>query len=38
MVIGTRGRSALAGVFGSTANAILDRANVPVVVVRDTDS
>lgn len=38
IVIGTRGRSALAGVFGSTANAILDRANVPVVVVRDTDS
>ena len=38
LVIGTRGRSALAGVFGSTANAILDRANVPVVVVRDTDS
>jgi nucleotide-binding universal stress UspA family protein len=38
LVIGTRGRSALAGAFGSTANAILDRANVPVVVVRDTDS
>lgn len=37
-VIGTRGRGALAGVFGSTANAVLDRANVPVVVVRDGDS
>lgn len=38
LVIGTRGRNALARAFGSTANAILDRANVPVVVVRDADS
>jgi nucleotide-binding universal stress UspA family protein len=38
LVIGTRGRGALSGAFGSTANAILDRANVPIVVVRDADS
>jgi nucleotide-binding universal stress UspA family protein len=35
LVIGSRGRGAVAaGVFGSTANAVIDDARVPVVVVK----
>jgi nucleotide-binding universal stress UspA family protein len=35
LVIGSRGRGALtAGLFGSTANAVLDAAAIPVVVVK----
>jgi nucleotide-binding universal stress UspA family protein len=35
LVLGSRGHGALvAGILGSTVNAVLDRANVPVVVVR----
>ncbi|HUF99843.1 MAG TPA: universal stress protein [Ilumatobacter sp.] len=38
MVLGSRGHGALvAGLLGSTVNAVLDRAEVPVVVVRCTD-
>lgn len=36
LVIGTRGRGLLSGGFGSTANAVLDRAHVPVAVIRGT--
>jgi nucleotide-binding universal stress UspA family protein len=36
LVIGSRGRGAVtAGLFGSTANAVLDAAAIPVVVVKD---
>jgi nucleotide-binding universal stress UspA family protein len=35
LVLGSRGRGAVvAGLFGSTVNAVLERAAVPVVVVR----
>jgi nucleotide-binding universal stress UspA family protein len=38
LALGSRGRGALrAGVFGSTVNSVLDRAAVPVVVVRGTE-
>jgi nucleotide-binding universal stress UspA family protein len=38
LVLGTRGRGAFrAGVFGSTVNSVLDRAAVPVAVVRSAD-
>jgi nucleotide-binding universal stress UspA family protein len=38
LVVGSRGRGALAAnLFGSTANTVLDRAAVPVVVVRGAD-
>jgi nucleotide-binding universal stress UspA family protein len=37
LALGSRGRGALrAGVFGSTVNSVLDRAAVPVAVVRTT--
>jgi nucleotide-binding universal stress UspA family protein len=38
LVVGSSGRGALAaGIFGSTVNAVLDRASVPVAVVRGAD-
>lgn len=38
LVLGSRGHQALvAGLLGSTVNAVLDRAQTPVVVVRDTN-
>lgn len=38
LVLGTRGRGAVrAGVFGSTVNSVLDRAAVPVAVVRSAE-